>query len=213
MLLAVALLAAPAAAGASVQQETTFQDDDMLVFGDADTQAQTVDQLKALGVDRLRVSVFWYVVAPDPKSKTRPAFDATDPGAYPAANWERYDRLVRLAQAAGLGLNFDITGPAPLWATGTPPDRPDIESTYQPSPGEFGQFVTAVARRYAGDYTPPPPPAGSAQSPPPGTGPTGPTGPLPCPPSCARDVPVPVFADEAPPDQGALPRVDYWAIR
>ena len=64
--LALLLLAVPATARASAQQETTFQDDDLLVFGDADTQARTLDTVKALGADRLRVSVFWTVVAPDP---------------------------------------------------------------------------------------------------------------------------------------------------
>ena len=155
--LLLALAAVAPLARASVQQETTFQDDDRLVFANAETQASTLDTIKALGGDRLRISVFWYAIAPDVKSKTKPNFDATDPGAYPAANWAPYDRLVRLAQARGLALNFDLTGPAPLWATGKP-SRADIEATYDPNAAEFGAFVTAVAKRYAGDYTPPAPP-------------------------------------------------------
>ena len=47
LLLAFALVAAPA--HASTQQESTFQDDDLLVFGSADTQAKTLDTLKSLG--------------------------------------------------------------------------------------------------------------------------------------------------------------------
>src|SRR3954470_13080953 len=120
-----------------MQQETTFQDDDLLVFGSAQTQADALDTIKTLGGDRLRVSVFWNVVAPDPNSKSRPSFDAADPNAYPRANWERYDRLVRVGAARGLGINFDLTGPAPLWATGKP-ERADIEPTYEPSAAEFG---------------------------------------------------------------------------
>src|SRR5439155_1733324 len=155
---ALLLLAVPAAAHASGREGTTFQDDDLLVFGSAETQARTLDTVRSLGADRVRVSVFWNAIAPDAKSKTRPGFDATDPAAYPPGNWARYDRLVRLAAARGLGLNFDLTGPAPLWATGKP-ERADIEATYAPSAAEFGAFVTAVARRDSGDYPPPAPPA------------------------------------------------------
>src|SRR3954470_11080318 len=186
-----------------MQQETTFQDDDLLVFGSAQTQADALDTIKTLGGDRLRVSVFWNVIAPDPKSKSRPSFDAADPAAYPAANWERYDRLVRLATARGLGVNFDLTGPAPLWATGKP-ERSDIEATYEPSAAEFGAFATAVAKRYSGSYTPPPPPAGA---PPPGNGGGGGLPQPPCPPAC----PPLAHAAQAS-GSGPLPRVGYWAI-
>ena len=194
---ALLLLAVPAAAHASAREETTFQDDDLLVFGSAATQARTLDTIRALGADRVRVSVFWNAIAPDAKSKTRPGFDATDPAAYPPGNWARYDRLVRLAAARGLGLNFDLTGPAPLWATGKP-ERADIEATYAPSAAEFGAFVTAVARRYSGDYTPPAPPA-PAPAPDDGGGVVIP------PPPVAR-------AAQAPSETGPLPRVGYWAI-
>ena len=47
----------------------------------------TLDQLKALGVDRVHVSLPWGSIAPDPQSHTRPTFDATDPAAYPAGVW------------------------------------------------------------------------------------------------------------------------------
>jgi hypothetical protein len=198
-LLAVLALAVPATARASEQQETTFQDDDMLVFASEQTQANTLDTIKALGGDRLRVSVYWRTIAPDPKSKTKPNFDAGDPGAYPADNWARYDRLLRLAQARGLAVNFDLTGPAPLWATGSP-DRSDIEATYNPSASEFGAFVTAVAKRYSGQYTPPPPPSGGGGSNGGGGGLPSP----PCPPACPK-----ARAAQA---SGALPRVDYWSI-
>jgi hypothetical protein len=195
--LALVLAAVPATARASVQQDTTFQDDDNLVFANEQTAGQTLDTIKALGGDRIRISVFWSVVAPDAKSKTKPNFDATDPAAYPAGAWDRYDRLVRMAAARGLGVNFDLTGPSPLWATGNP-DRSDIAATYNPSASEFGAFVTAVAKRYSGSYTPPPP----SSSPPPSDGGGG-GGPVPCPPVCTA------HAAQA---SGPLPRVDYWAI-
>ena len=46
-------------------------------------------------------------------SSTKPKFDATDPNAYPAGSWDRYDTLVRLAQAAGLQTYFQFTPSIP----------------------------------------------------------------------------------------------------
>src|SRR5262249_19694315 len=82
-----------------------------------------------------------------PDSRRRPGFDATDPAAYGADAFADYDAVVRDAAARGLGVNLDVTGPAPLWATKRPP-RPDVAATYEPSAVEFGRFVTALGRRY-----------------------------------------------------------------
>jgi uncharacterized protein YpuA (DUF1002 family) len=60
----LAALALPAAAAASSTQESTFSDDDLLVRGAPATQAQTLDTMKALGADRVRVSLIWRLVAP-----------------------------------------------------------------------------------------------------------------------------------------------------
>jgi hypothetical protein len=57
---------------------------------------------------------------------------------------------VRLAEERNLGGNLDVTAPAPNWATGTPPGRPDIDATFDPSAAEFGAFVRAAALRYPG---------------------------------------------------------------
>ena len=152
--LALLALAAPAAA-ASTSQESMFQDDARLVYGQPAEVDETLDTLRSLGVDRIRVSVFWRLVAPSGDSQAKPAFDATDPAAYPADRWERYDRVVRAAQARGIAVNLNLTTPAPLWATGDPASgRRDIEETYDPSPEEFGRFALAVGRRYSGTYSP-----------------------------------------------------------
>jgi hypothetical protein len=147
-------LAAPAAASAARQQEATFQDDNRLVYaltpGDA---AHTLDTLKVFGVDRVRISVFWKLVAPAPEASTKPLFDAADPAAYPPGTWDRYDNIVRMAAARGIGVNFDVTSPAPNWATGTP-SRADIDQTYDPNPKEFGLFMRALGTRYSGKYVP-----------------------------------------------------------
>ena len=55
---------------------------------------------RRLGADTLRIEVKWSEVAPSPGSKSKPAFDATDPAAYPG--FQPYDDLVQRAVAQGL---------------------------------------------------------------------------------------------------------------
>lgn len=207
--LLAAMLATAGGARASTTQESTFQDDPLLVFGSADTVDRTLDTLKGLGVDRVRVSVFWRAIAPDAGQKQRPSFDATDPGAYPAANWARYDRLLSAIVARGMAFSLNVTAPAPLWATGTP-ERADIEQTFRPDPAEFGAFVRAVGRRYDGTFVPPasdaPAAGGSGGS---GSGPAGGSVPFPIPGV------TPARVRAAAPRQapsGALPRAEHWEI-
>src|SRR5947209_5221771 len=67
----------------------------------------TLQTLRSLGVDVVRLQITWNVIAPDPTSPTPPAgFNASDPSAYPAAHWKPYDAVVRDASADGLELNF-----------------------------------------------------------------------------------------------------------
>jgi Cellulase (glycosyl hydrolase family 5) len=145
----LAALALPAAAVASSTQESTFSDDDLLVRGSPAVQASTLDTMKALGADRVRVSLVWRLVAPAPGSAQKPAgFDGANPNAYPPGAWDRYDRLVQLAKQRGLNIAFDITAPAPNWATLAPPEQPEIRPTFDPNAAEFAAFVTAAALRY-----------------------------------------------------------------
>jgi hypothetical protein len=144
---ALALLAGPASAAV---RESTIQDDARLLDGSAAQRRATLDEMKALGADRVRVTVLWRRLAPAPDSRTRPRFDASDPSAYPAGAFDDYDAVARDAAARGLGVNFDITGPAPLWATRRPP-RSDVAATYEPSAEEYGHLVTALGKRYSGD--------------------------------------------------------------
>lgn len=128
-----------------------FQDDPLLVYGTSEQVNSTLDTLRDLGVDRIRVSIFWRLVAPAGDSAVRPAFDATDPAQYPPENWVRYDRLIRAALARGLPVNLNFTSPVPRWAA-APAPRADIQETYAPSVDEFRQFVQAVGTRYGGGY-------------------------------------------------------------
>jgi hypothetical protein len=206
----LAVVAAPASALASHAPESIFQDDDHLVYASSATVTQTLDTLAALGVDRIRVTVQWNDIAPNAASTTEPAgFNATDPNAYTlsqfggSANiWNPYDRIVQMAAARGIGVDFNVTAPGPLWAMAPAPvtaaygTRP--ANHYEPSATDFGQFVQAVGTRYSGTYTPPAPPTATPPSPP------TISIPLLTPTTTTTTTPTPASAP--------LPRVDYWSI-
>jgi hypothetical protein len=115
-----------------------------------------LDQLKAFGVDTVRVIVAWRDIAPEANASTKPAFDATDPNAYPAQNWEKLDGLVTGARSRGMNVLLTPSTPAPHWATSAHDDFTD------PNPTLFGQFVQALGTRYSGNFTPAPTPANPA---------------------------------------------------
>ncbi len=200
--LAIAVLAAigvAAPAGAATDQEAMFQDDAMLVYPSRAEVGHTLDTLQALGVDRIRVTVYWRLVAPNADSQSHPAFAGGegDPNSYPKANWKRYDDLVRLAYDRGIGVNFDVAGPAPDWASS------GLGGYANPSAGDFGAFVQAVGARYTGAFTPPP---DQQNAPPP-----PPKNPNPLP------VPLPSLGDSntqqvSAQSDGTLPRVNYWSF-
>jgi hypothetical protein len=148
-------LASASVSRASSTEQSWFQDDNLLVYGTASTVTHTLNTLAALGVDTIRVSVFWSLVAPNPTSRTVPSFNATDPNAYPVGTWDRYDTIDELARARGIAVDFDVTSPVPLWATTVSPfEAKKIADVYNPSATEFGQFVTALGTRYSGAFVP-----------------------------------------------------------
>jgi len=143
LLILAAVLVAAAPAPAAPGQVTFFQATRELRSDDAALRARTLDEIRALGVTALRVNLYWHDVAPDAGARRRPAFDATDPAAYPAAGWVRYDRIVDEARARGMRLLVTVTGPVPRWAT-----RGRRDTVTRPRPAAFRRFVTAVGRRY-----------------------------------------------------------------
>jgi len=118
----------------------------------------TLDLLKRLGVDDVKVFMAWGSMTPDSLSHTRPAgFDAANPAEYPAAAWAPFDAIVQAAAARGIGVDLALEAPAPLWATapGVPPGTsPGFVGSWEPSAKQFGLFVKAVGTRYDGHYTP-----------------------------------------------------------
>jgi hypothetical protein len=136
--------------------ESVLQDDDHLVYASSATVSRTLDTLERLGVSRVRVTILWRAIAPSPGAITPPrGFDAANPKDYPASAWAPYDRLVKLAGARGIGVDFDLTAPGPLWAMARPTLDAKSADHYRPSAAKFGQFVTALGRRYNGSYVPP----------------------------------------------------------
>jgi len=135
------LLAVPAAAQASPRQVMTFEAPDELF--DEGRRDATLNEIKAFGVTQIRQLVYWQQFAPSANRKTRPSFNASDPAAYPAGTWGRLDRLIAAAQARGIKVMLTPTGPVPKWAT-----RSKKGFVNRPNSRWFGQFVTALARRY-----------------------------------------------------------------
>ena len=140
------MLVAPPGAHAAPRQVTTFEAPRELVS--ASTRDATLDQIASFGVTRVRQLVYWRDYAPAPDSPTRPAFDASDPAAYPPEKWDNLDGLVAAARARHMSVMLTLTGPAPRWAT-----KGHRDNLTEPSADEFGAFATAVGRRYGDDVS------------------------------------------------------------
>ena len=134
-----------ASARASADQVTYFQAPRDLVGVSAARRGHTFAQLRSLGVDALRVVLYWERVAPQPRSSHAPRFDAADPSAY---DWSAYDPVLATAKALGWRVLLTVSGPVPRWATAS--HRDEIT---RPDPLDFQRFMTAVARHYAGEVS------------------------------------------------------------
>lgn len=125
---------------------SVMQDDNMLIYSNASNRTVALNRMKAMGVDAVRVSVLWSAVAPRKKPR-----NGADPKAYRAANWDKYDDLVRAAQRYGIGVYFDVTPPGPRWTQATAND-PANQKTWKPNATQFGRFMQAVGKRFSGTY-------------------------------------------------------------
>jgi hypothetical protein len=144
--LAVLALALPGAAAASRTQWSMVEDHGYLVRSGPDVREATLNEIRSLGADALRIEVKWSEVAPTPGVKTQPAFDATDPGAYPG--FEPYDDLVRRATAKGFRVMITLAPDAPDWATAG-----GRGGNYKVDSRDFADFARAVGTRYSGAYS------------------------------------------------------------
>lgn len=136
-LAAGALAAAPALASHS--QPNYFEGSTLLLNGK--TRPKAIAQMQSLGVKALRIELYWFQVAPSPASATKPAFEATNPGAYP---WGEYDALIGEAHRLGWKVLLTVTSPVPRWAT----SNKKAPYVTKPDPKSFEEFMTAVGRHF-----------------------------------------------------------------
>jgi hypothetical protein len=147
----IALTAAPAAASASMTQQSMIMDDNRLLYRGDEVTDRTLNELKALGVDAIRVSLPWRLIAPAPDSPRRPQSlrDHADMSQYDPRAFNNHDHLFRVARRLGIDVLVNIGGPAPLWASQRRNGKV-VNAKYKPSPSAFGKFVQMIGRRYDG---------------------------------------------------------------
>lgn len=157
LLLLTGLLAASPAAASSTQQ-SIMMDDDLLLYRGDTVRDNAMKKMKSLGVDTVRVTVLWEVVAEEARSTRarRKRFNrlgAADPKVYPVKTWDKYDRLVRAAEILGLNVYFNVTGPGPSYAHAKPPRKYRKDARWwKPKPREYYKFVQALGTRFSGTY-------------------------------------------------------------
>jgi hypothetical protein len=142
VLLAAVLLAVPAA-HANTGQESIFQDDSVLLSGHP---GQSLDLMQAVGATTIHSLAFWNKLAPRANSTRRPSGDLSNPASYSDAAWAPYDALVREIAARHMQLLLTPTGFAPKWA------ECRGGRNCKPNARLYGQFVTALGRRYSGTF-------------------------------------------------------------
>jgi hypothetical protein len=144
--LALALvLCLPGVALARSTQRTLFEAPRELLGGDPALRQATLDRIQALGVDEVRIVMYWKDVAPRPASREVPGFHEVDPAAY---DWGAYGAAVDAIAHRGMRVLLTVSGPVPVWATR---DRRDDRT--RPSAQHFGRFMQAVGRRFGGEVS------------------------------------------------------------
>jgi hypothetical protein len=113
---------------------------------DPGVRDRAIREAHSLGADALRVPILWNLVAPAQTSSNFHPSDPTDP----AYNWAAYDDTIKEAKDDGLRVLLMPTGPAPIWASSSQ-GAPGVTD---PDPKAFGDFVSALAKRYGGGFDP-----------------------------------------------------------
>lgn len=146
--------AAPTPAHASPDQLSIMMDDDQLLYRGDQVRDASLERMRNLGVDVVRVTVLWSVLTDKASRNRLRGARATNPRNYPRLNWDRYDRLVRAARSLGITVYFNPTPPGPSWAHGKAPRglRSVVKKAWKPDPGEFAKFVEALGKRFSGRY-------------------------------------------------------------
>ncbi|HEY5318660.1 MAG TPA: hypothetical protein VIJ20_11795, partial [Solirubrobacteraceae bacterium] len=112
-------------------------------------------QIASLGFNYVRITAGWSAISPDSTSAKIPGapFSPSNPATYPWGGFHELDRAVLDAHADGLKVMLDVAFWAPRWAV--PLGSPDGQNHFEPNPTLFGDFASAVAQRYDGDFPDP----------------------------------------------------------
>jgi len=132
-LLSLALLA-PNAASASSHIQYGVQDDAWLIYG-PEPPAKRIQILQSLGVDLVRMTLRWDLVA-----QTKPA-EPRDP-ADKAYDWSLYDPILERLHAAHISVLLSLWG-TPPWAS------EDGRTNALPDDDSLAAFAYAASTRYA----------------------------------------------------------------
>jgi len=143
---ALAVAAALAAVPASGVGAIAALQDDRLPSVPLEGIEERLDLAAATGVRVVRVDLFWNEIAPN-----RPA-NPTDPND-PAYDWRKADAKIAGYRARGITVLISVYS-SPTWTTGGRKVDDRQYNPYAPSPGDYGPFMEAVAKRYSGTFTP-----------------------------------------------------------
>lgn len=144
----------PALPRAAPGLETIVQDDGLMLYRPAAEVEAAVARMKALGIDRVRITASWSSLTRGADLEQKPDFDARDPAAYEQSRWTGLDNAIRAIRGGGLKALVDIGFWAPPWATTDPGPRARANI----DPQAYADFAAAVALRYSGAFVPTPDP-------------------------------------------------------
>ena len=132
-------------ARASRSQWSMFEDHPTLVRSGPIVREQTLETIRGLGADTLRIEIKWSEVVPRPGARKKPKFTAKDPAAY--TGFQSYDDLVLRENAKGFRVMLTLAPDAPRWATAGGRGR-----NYKINAKQFASFARAAGRRYSGIF-------------------------------------------------------------
>jgi hypothetical protein len=140
--------------GTAHPMEVTVQDDALLLHQQPADVLRTARRLAALGADRVRITAGWSALAPAPRSRKHPAFDATRPDQYQPGPLRALDTAIKAVTGSGMKVQLDLAFWAPRWAVSRGVGA-GARQRWRPNAVEFGRFAEAVARRYDGNFADP----------------------------------------------------------
>jgi hypothetical protein len=148
--LALLVIAAPAAALAAAPFTRAFTDD-VWFTGSSQGNANWVARTSATGAKLVLLEVDWSSVAPT----APPAGANLASPAAPNYDFSGLDGRIKEFSGSGVAVALLVTD-APSWAEG-PGGSADLRArgAWEPNPTAFGEFATALARRYSGTYPDP----------------------------------------------------------